>query len=335
MAQVNRFFSLWKKFGMLALLVILVVAFSIASPDTFFTTVTLFNILKQASVIGVLACGITMLLLTGAVDLSAASRMAVITLMMSTMLLNGVPIWVVVIAGVAFGVISGILNAVLAEVLHTSIFVITLAINYVWTGVCYLTVGAQVLYGLPDGFKNISQYLIFGQIPSIILVFIICAAVAGFILSKTYFGRHIYAIGGNREAARLAGINVVRVNILTHALAGVFVGIAAIILLSRTMTASAATANATYSFDCMIACVLGGILLSGGTGKMYQAILGVLVINVLFNGLTIIGVNDYWQMVLKGVVLFLAIALDILQNSAGIQKKKLSSEDKQVQSAKA
>ena len=276
-----------------------------------------------------------MLLLTGAIDLSAASRMAVITLMMSTMLLNGMPIWVVIIVGVLFGVASGVLNAVLAEVLHTSIFVVTLAINYVWTGVCYLTVGAQVLYGLPDGFKNISQYLIFGQIPSIILVFIVCSVVAAFILSKTYFGRHIYAIGGNREAARLAGINVVRVNILTHAIAGVFVGVGAIILLSRTMTASAATASATYSFDCMIACVLGGILLSGGTGKMYQAILGVLVINVLFNGLTIIGVNDYWQMVLKGVVLFLAIGLDILQNRVGVQKKKPSGDSKQAQPAKA
>lgn len=334
MTQVNRFFTLWKKFGMLALLIILVVAFSVASPDTFFTKVTLFNILKQASVTGVLACGITMLLLTGAIDLSAASRMAVITLLSSTMLLNGVPVPVVVIVGVLFGVLSGVLNAVLAEVLHTSIFVVTLAINYVWTGVCYLTVGAQVIYGLPDSFKNISQYLIFGEIPSIILVFIICGVVAGFILSKTYFGRHIYAIGGNREAARLAGINVVKVNILTHALAGVFVGIGAIILLSRTMTASAATANATYSFDCMIACVLGGILLSGGTGKMYQAILGVLVINVLFNGLTIIGVNDYWQMVLKGLVLFLAIGLDIMQNRVGV-KKKSSGEGTQAQAAKA
>ena len=310
----TKFFNLWKKFGMFALLAILVVGFSIASPKTFFTTTTLFNILKQASVTGVLSCGITMMLITGAMDLSVASRMAVITLMCGTMLVNGLPVPVVILVGILFGVLSGILNAVLAEVLKTSVLVVTIAINYVWTGVCYLTVGAATVYGLPNSFKAISQSMVFGVIPSIIFAFVACALVASFILSKTYFGRHLYAIGGNRQAAHLAGINVVKTNILAHAVAGVFISIGAIILLSRTMTANATTSSATYAFDCITACVLGGVVLGGGSGKMYQAILGVLVINVMFNGLTIIGVSDYWQMVTKGGLLFLAIGLAVLQS---------------------
>ncbi|MCI8539797.1 MAG: ABC transporter permease [Oscillospiraceae bacterium] len=331
----NRFFMLWKKFGMYALLIILAVGFSIASPNTFFTTTTLFNILKQASVTGVLSCGVTMMLLTGAIDLSCASRMAIITILVSTMMLNGIPIPVCILAGIAVGVLTGVLNAVLSELLHTTMFVTTLAINYVWTGVCYLTVGAATIYGLPTAFGAISQTLVFGTIPSIIFIFIACAVVASFVLGKTRFGRHVYAIGGNREAARLAGINVVKVNIMTHAVAGVFIAIGAIILMSRTMVATASTANGTYSFDCIIGCVLGGVLLSGGNGKMSNAIMGILVINVLFNGLTIIGVNDYWQMVVKGAILFLAIALDILQTRSVSRKKSISEEGGKNTSAEA
>ena len=320
----NKFFALWKKFGMVFLLTIMVIAFTIASPDTFFTTNTLLNILKQASVTGVLACGVTMMLITGDIDLSVASRMAVVTLIVGTLLLKGVPIPVAVVVGILFAVASGILNAILAELLQTSMFIVTMAINYVWTGVCYLTVGAAIVYGLPNSFKSISQFNVFGVIPSIIFIFVICGAIATFILSKTYFGRYLYALGGNREAARLAGINVVKTHIMAHAVAGIFIGIGAVILLSRTMTASAMTASGTYSFDCMIACVLGGVFISGGGGKMYQAILGVLVINVMFNGLTCIGVSDYWQMVVKGGVLFLAVGLEVLQRYfAGKQKEKV------------
>ena len=113
----NTFFRLWKKFGMLALMVILIVIFSVLSPDTFFTTTTLLNILKQASVTGVLSCGVTLMLITGAIDLSVASRMAVSTILCSTLMLKGCPIWIAVLVAVLFSVLSGVLNAILAEAL--------------------------------------------------------------------------------------------------------------------------------------------------------------------------------------------------------------------------
>lgn len=318
----DRFLSLWKKFGMFALLMILLVVFSAASPKVFLSSTTFYNILKQASVIGVLSCGITMELITGGIDISVASRVACITILSGKMLLAGWNIWAVVLFGILFGAVSGALNAILAELLHTYIFVISMATNYVWTGICYLAVGASTLYGLPNEFKSISQSLVFGHIPSIILIFAVCAVIASFILSKTYFGRYIYAIGGNREAAYLAGIDVVKTNILTHTIGGAFIGIGAIILMSRTMTAVASTSSASYAFDCITACVLGGIALVGGSGKMYQAVLGVLVINVLFNGLTILGVSDYWQMVVKGGILFLALGIDMLQRVSVVDPKK-------------
>lgn len=198
---------------------------------------------------------------------------------------------------------------------------------YMWTGICYLMNGAITLYGFPDSFKSISQHLVFGKVPSIILIFAACAIISGFILAKTYFGRYIYAIGGNREAAYLAGIDIKKNSMLTHMLAGGFIGLGAIILMSRTMTAQAGIGG-TYAFDCITACVLGGVLLGGGHGKMYQAMLGVIVLNVLFNGLTLIGVNDYWQTVIKGVILLLAIGIEALQRHAKVDLSENSDDIK-------
>jgi ribose/xylose/arabinose/galactoside ABC-type transport system permease subunit len=309
----NKALLFYKKYGMFVLLILLVAGFSLSSPRTFFTSTTFYNILKQASVLGVLSCGVTLLLITGAMDISIGARVGLICVQTGALLQAGCNIYLIILLAVLTGALTGALNSVLAELLHTHIFVTSMAMMYVWVGACYLAVGPVVMYNFPAVWKNISQYQFFGQFPSIIIWFIVCALLAGFILEKTYFGRYIYAIGGNREAAYLAGINVVKFSILTHAFSGVFVGLAAVILTSRVMTASAATSGASYAFDCITACVLGGVMLSGGSGRMYQSILGVLVLNVLFNGLTIIHVNDYWQMVVKGMVLIAAIGLEVLQ----------------------
>jgi len=313
----NKVLLYWKRFGMFVLLFLLVVVFSVASPKLFFSSTTFFNILKQSSIIGILSCGVTLLLIMGEIDISIGARVAFIAIIAGKMLNAGYPIWLVVLVALAIGALTGVINALIAQVLRTYVFVVTMATMYIWTGIVYIVNGAVTLYGFPNGFKNISQYLIFGQIPNIILVFAVCAIVSGFILAKTPFGRYIYAIGGNREAAYLAGIDVKKNTLFAHMLAGVFIGIGAIMLMSRTMTASAGTGG-TYAFDCITACVLGGVLLIGGQGKMYQAMLGVLVLNVLFNGLTFIGVNDYWQSVVKGLTLLIAIGIEVLQRYAKV-----------------
>jgi ribose/xylose/arabinose/galactoside ABC-type transport system permease subunit len=316
--MLNKALIFYKKYGMFILLILCVAGFSIASPKTFFTSTTLWNVLKQASVLGVVSCGVTILLITGGIDISIGARMGFITVLIGKMLETGVNIYLIIVIAIAMGVLTGAFNAFLCEVLHTYMFVVSMMMMYVWIGVCYLAIGPAVMYKFPVAWKNLAQYQIFGHVPSIILWFIGCALVAGFVLEKTYFGRYIYAIGGNREAAYLAGINVRKVSILANGFSGAFVGIAAVILTSRVMTASALTSAAAYAFDAITACVLGGVLLAGGAGRMYQAILGVLVLNVLFNGLTIIHVSDYWQLVIKGLVLALAIGLEVLQRYAKI-----------------
>lgn len=319
---------------MFALLVLLVTSFSLASRDTFFTTITLFNILKQASIIGVLSCGMTLLLIMGDIDISVGSRVAIITLISGKLLLANWPIWAVVLIALAIGAFGGAVNSILAQVLRTNVFVITMATNYIWMGAGYLYNGAATLTGFTDAFKNISQYQFLGIIPSIAVIFAVCALIAGFVLAKTYFGRYLYAIGGNREAAYLTGIDVKKNTLFAHILAGVFFGVGAIILLSRTMSATANTGS-SFAFECITACVLGGVQLVGGQGKMYQSVLGVLVIYVIFNGLTILGVTDFWQMALKGVLLLIAIGIEVLQRTAKIDFDDKTRIKKDTQGSKA
>jgi ribose/xylose/arabinose/galactoside ABC-type transport system permease subunit len=314
----NKVLLFYKKYGMFALLVLAVAGFSVASPDVFFTSTTFYNILKQASVLGVLSCCVTIVLITGAMDISIGARVGLVSVQIGAMLQAGWNIYLVIAFAIFTGILTGALNAILTEILHTYMFVTSMAMMYIWIGVCYLTVGPVVMYKFPAAWKNLAQYQFFGQFPSIVLWFVGCAILTGFVLEKTYFGRYIYAIGGNREAAYLAGMPVRKESILAHSFAGLFVGLGAIILSSRVMTASAATSAAAYAFDSITACVLGGVLLSGGSGRMYQTILGVLVINVLFNGLTIIHVSDYWQMVTKGLILITAIGLEVLQRYSKI-----------------
>ena len=316
----NTFIKYWKKIGMLALLTLLWVFFSITT-DTFLTEATIMNILRQSSIIGILSCGVTMIIITGQTDISVGGRVAFMSVTAANMLVSGASLLAVIVVVLVLGVLTGAMNAVLSETLRTYIFVVSIATMNIWNGASLLITKGSMIYGFPDSMKAISQTripILFGvSVPSIVVIWVVCVLITGFILGKTRFGRQIYALGGNSEAAYLAGINIVKVNILVHALAGLFAGIGAIVLLSRAMSATA-TVGGSYAFDCIIACVLGGVLLGGGRGTVWQAALGVLVVNTLFNGLTILQVGDFWQMVVKGLIMLVAIGLEALQRRAKV-----------------
>ncbi len=313
----KTFMKYWKTFGMFFLLIILIVLFGVLRPKAFLSQATLLNVLRQSAVIGTLSCGLTMVIITGATDISCGGRVAFITCMCAYMALAHWPVWLVIILGILIGGLTGAFNGLLAEGLHTYVFVISIATNNIWYGLTYIITKSVMITGFGPEIKAISQTNFFGKIPSIVLIWIACVIVAEFVLDKTRFGRHVYALGGNREAARLAGINVVKTNILVHAIGGLFIGMGSVILLSRSMSATASTGS-TYAFDCITACVLGGVLLGGGRGRVYQATMGVLVVNVLFNGLTIMGISDFVRQVVTGLVLLLAIAMEVLQRNAKV-----------------
>ena len=201
----------------------------------------------------------------------------------------------------------------MANTLKIPAFTITLATMNIYQGVAWLISGGKVLGGfLTSKISIFATKYLFKFFPLMGVILIVSAIIGIYLLSKTYFGRYVYAIGGNAEAARLAGINTKKTTIEIHIIAGIFYGIAGILYLSRTMSATG-SACANYAFQCITAACLGGVSTSGGEGKASGAILGVLVIGIFSNGMGVLGVNDFVQQVIQGGILLFALFVEYLQ----------------------
>lgn len=308
----KRILSLWKKVGMWSILIVLLVVFAVISPA--FRTATNFgNILKQISILGVAAVGISFVMISGSVDLSIGSIIALEIVIMAKLLQSDVALGIVIAVGLITAAICSTLNGLLANTLKIPAFAITLATMNIYQGTAWLISEGKVLGGFIT--SNISVFAtkyLFGVLPLMGLILIVSAIIGVYILSKTYFGRYVYAIGGNAEAARLAGIDTRKTVVLIHVIAGFFYGIAGILYLSRTMSATG-SACANYAFQCITAACLGGVSTSGGEGKAHGAILGVLVIGIFSNGMGVMGVNDFVQQVIEGGILLFALSVEYLQ----------------------
>jgi ribose transport system permease protein len=189
--------------------------------------------------------------------------------------------------------------------------IVTLAMLIIVEGLAYLICKGLPIYGFPKSFAVIGQGYI-GPIPIPVIIMIVILAIGSFILNKTYFGRYFYAVGGNEQAANLSGIKVNNVKYLVYTLSGFFAGIAGIVILSRTNSAQVLSGKG-LEFDVLTACVLGGVSVTGGFGKISNVVAGVLILGVLSNGLVLLDVSQFAQMVIKGSVLMLAVAFDCLQ----------------------
>jgi len=181
-------------------------------------------------------------------------------------------------------------------------------------GIAYIISGGLPIFGFPKSFAILGQGYI-GIIPIPVILMIIILIIGTIILNSTYYGRYFYAVGGNEEAARLSGINVNQVKYLVYALSGLFSGIAGIVMLSRTNSGQV-LAGKGFEFDVLTACVLGGVRVTGGYGKISNVVAGVLILGVLSNGLVLINISQYTQMVIKGLVLMLAVAFDSIQKNS-------------------
>jgi ribose transport system permease protein len=187
----------------------------------------------------------------------------------------------------------------------------TFATQTIFKGLAYIISGGTPINGFTVDFKIIGQGYI-GPIPVPVIIMVICFALGSFILNKTYFGRYFYAVGGNEEAAKLSGIRVGRVKYLVYSLSGLFAGLAGIVMLSRTNSAQA-TAGDGYEFDVITCVVLGGVSVTGGYGKLSNVVAGVLIIGALTNGMVLMNVSSYVQLVVKGLVLAFAVGFDCIQ----------------------
>lgn len=289
--------------------------------DSFFATKNMINILRQVSILGILTAGMTFVIISGGMDLSVGSQLGLTgvlcAMFISEFAMNDVlSVVLAVLIATAFGIITGLLIVSL----NVSAIVITLGMQTVIRGFAYIFSGGIPIYDIPEELVFIGQGYI-GAIPVPVIIMLVIVLITGFVLHKTYFGRYVYAIGGNVEAARLAGVQVNKILVALYAVSGFLSGIAGIILMGR-VSSGAPTSGQGTEMEVITAVIIGGVSINGGKGNMVGAFLGALIIGVLSNGLTIMNVGQYYQDVITGLVLILAVAFDTLISREKIKPVK-------------
>ncbi|WP_069169685.1 ABC transporter permease/substrate-binding protein [Streptomyces griseus] len=300
--------------GALTALVVLLVAMSLLSGD-FLTTQNLLNVGVQAAVTAILAFGVTFVIVSAGIDLSVGSVAALsATVLAWSATSAGVPVWLAVILAVATGVACGFVNGALVAYGKLPSFIATLAMLSVARGLSLvISQGSPIAF--PDSVSVLGDTL-GGWLPVPVLVMIAMGLITALILTRTYIGRSMYAIGGNEEAARLSGLRVKKQKLAIYALSGLFAAVAGIVLASRLVSAQPQAAQG-YELDAIAAVVIGGASLAGGVGKASGTLIGALILAVLRNGLNLLSVSAFWQQVVIGVVIALAVLLDTLRRKAG------------------
>ena len=298
-----------REYGMVVALVIICGFFSFSSP-VFLTHSNIANILNQVAINAVLAVGATFVILSGGIDLGLGSYVALTGVLTAMSVQNeALPLVVGLAVGLLSGTAIGLLNGLVITKGKIAPFVVTLGMMTITRGAALVISNGRPVSNLSDSFNAISVEKLFGiQYP--ILIVLVVIGTASIILNKTIFGRRVYAVGGNDEATRAAGISVDRVKIYVYALAGGLAGLAGILQASR-ITTGQPNIGVGYELDAIAAVVIGGTSLSGGFGKLSGTIVGALIIGVINNGLDLMNVSSYYQQIVKGSIIIGALLLDI------------------------
>jgi ribose transport system permease protein len=298
-----------------ASLIVIVIFFSIASPH-FFTTANIISILTAATVTGTLALGTTFVIITGGIDLSIGTGMILCGVMAGVFLTYwGWPLWAGVLGAVLFGALIGLINGFNVAVLKIPPFIATLGMMLIAAGLALVISGTKPIYFKehPD-FQSIMNLSIIPGIrfPLGVAVFIVLIVLSALLLSKTIVGRYTFSIGSNEAATALSGVNVVKWKIIIYTISGLFVGIAGVLSASR-LSSAQPTGGMGLELEAIAAVVIGGTSLQGGKGSIVGTVIGALIMAVLTNGLRIISVPQEWQSVAVGLVILVAVYLDMLR----------------------
>jgi len=290
-----------------------VILFSFLSPK-FLTSYNILILVRQVSFAAISAVGVMFVMISGAIDLSIGSQIIFTNVVLSIMLAYGhVPQIIAIPAILLMGTALGFINGFLSIKLKIHPLIITLGTASIYKGLGYIVADARNIVGLPDSFRVFGQGYLW-KIPVPVVVMIVVALIGSFILTRTYFGRHVFAVGGNEEAARLAGVNVRRMRLILFAMCGFISAITSVLLLSRVF-AGQTTTGAGLEFDCLTAALLGGVSFIGGEGTVFGLITGILIIGVLNNAMQLASFPDFSQTVVKGAVLLIAVGFDVYQKN--------------------
>lgn len=303
------------------LLLALIVVFAIFSygGEYFLTAYNLVNVLKNTSVLAVVAIGSTLAILSAHNDLSVGSVMSLSGVVCAVMMQSGVPTGIAILGGLASGAACGLVNGVLIGYVKADYWIVTFAMMSVAAGVALVVSGGNTTSSFPDAFRALSKDGIFG-INGLILIALACAVIMLFVLRKTKFGYDVYAVGDSATCAELSGIHVKRTKMLLFTLGGFFAGVAGIMLTAKS-NAALPTSGVGYEFDAIAATYIGGTAGTGGKGGYFGTILGALLITVIRNGLSMIGVPSLWQYLLIGIIILLVIVYGITKDRIDVMKK--------------
>ncbi|WP_457630444.1 ABC transporter permease [Oceanithermus sp.] len=285
--------------------------FSFTSP-VFLTKFNLLNILLQSSIQGIIAIGMTFVILTAGIDLSVGSVVALSGVIMALMLHAGVPVWLVILINLLFGVAIGVFHGFSITKIGMAPFIVTLATMAMARGLTMVLSDGKTIFDFPASFEYFGAGTI-GPISVAVIIFLVYAFAAEVLLRSTVLGRNIYAVGSNPKAAALSGIRTNWVLYFVYIVSGVSCAIAGLVLTGR-LGAAMPTAATGYELDAIAAVIIGGASLMGGKGTIIGTIIGVLLIGVINNGMNLLNVPPFWQSFIKGAVIFLAVMIDSLKN---------------------
>jgi inositol transport system permease protein len=304
MVLINRL----RQYGIFVVFIIICLILSFISPQ-FLTVSNWTIIITQASINAILAFGVTFVIITGGIDLSLGSMVAV-TGVTAAMLAHPktFPIALPIFAGLLSGLLMGVFNGFIIIKSNIAPFIVTLGTMTIGRGLALILSKGRPVSNLSDSFNFIGGGNVLG-IPFPIIVLILIFAICSITLKKTLLGRYIYAVGGNEQAARASGINVNQVKMAVYSISGLLAGLAGILLTSR-ITTGQPNAGASFELDAIAAAVIGGTSTSGGTGTMTGTLVGVLLIGVINNGLDLLNVTSYYQQVVMGIIIIGAVVLD-------------------------
>lgn len=302
--------------AVLLVLILLMVFFSFMRPQ-FSNWSNISSLLLASVVTGVQALGLSFVIATGGIDLTPGFGMAVTSVFGGMLIANevgyGLPIWIGVLGGILAGSLLGLINGLLVSYLKMQPMIATLAMMMVcWGMALVIADGRTVSLRSVEGYDQIAIGELIPNLPNAVLIFVVLAIIAGFLMNKTPIGRYSLAIGSNEEATRISGVNTRRWKVLAYVIGGTFTGISGILMSSR-LSAAQPTLGQGYEMYAIAAAVIGGTSLRGGRASIFGAVIGAVTIQTIFNGLTIMGIGDQWQRVVLGVVVLVAVFVDILR----------------------
>jgi len=303
--------EIFVKWGIYIALLLLVILMALIAPN-FFSIKNGLNIAQAVSINAVIASGMTVVILTAGIDLSVGSIVAASGVATVLLLNGGVPTVIAALVAILVGALIGLINGAIIAYLALPAFIVTLGALTYTRGIAYSMHGGPVQIAGESGIESIGNGSI-GGIPMPVFIMIFVYWFFWFLLERTKFGRHVYAVGGNPQAARLSGIDVKKVLMSVYVISGVTAGLAGLMFASRVRSGQV-TAGVGYELDAITAVILGGTSLFGGRGRIFGTLIGALLIGVLSNGLVLLGVPIYTQLMIKGGVIILAVAIDTLRS---------------------